>query len=65
MRESVAADLLTRFLGDSVENLNKSQLKMGIWGGKREGAGPPTPRPARPSGDSHGLRRRRERARAA
>jgi hypothetical protein len=41
----VGGSRLTRFLGDSVENLNKSQLKMGIWGGKREGAGPPTPGP--------------------
>uniref|UniRef100_A0A8C3VAB0 Vacuolar protein sorting 13 homolog C n=1 Tax=Catharus ustulatus TaxID=91951 RepID=A0A8C3VAB0_CATUS len=32
--ESVVADLLNRFLGDYVENLNKSQLKLGIWGGK-------------------------------
>jgi hypothetical protein len=48
-----------------VENLNKSQLKPGIWSGKREGAEPPTPRPPRQSGDSHGLRRRRERARAS
>lgn len=36
--ESVVADLLNRLLGDYVENLNKSQLKLGIWGGKREGA---------------------------
>uniref|UniRef100_A0A8C4PJ18 Vacuolar protein sorting 13 homolog C n=1 Tax=Equus asinus asinus TaxID=83772 RepID=A0A8C4PJ18_EQUAS len=36
--ESVVADLLNRFLGDYVENLNKSQLKLGIWGGKRGGA---------------------------
>uniref|UniRef100_A0A8C0XNN3 Vacuolar protein sorting 13 homolog C n=2 Tax=Castor canadensis TaxID=51338 RepID=A0A8C0XNN3_CASCN len=33
--ESVVADLLNRFLGNYVENLNKSQLKLGIWGGKR------------------------------
>uniref|UniRef100_A0A5F8G4V6 Vacuolar protein sorting 13 homolog C n=1 Tax=Monodelphis domestica TaxID=13616 RepID=A0A5F8G4V6_MONDO len=33
--ESVVADLLNRFLGDYVENLDKSQLKLGIWGGKR------------------------------
>ena len=47
--ESVVADLLNRFLGDYVENLNKSQLKLGIWGGKepllppriRGAAGPP------------------------
>uniref|UniRef100_A0A670ZC06 Vacuolar protein sorting 13 homolog C n=1 Tax=Pseudonaja textilis TaxID=8673 RepID=A0A670ZC06_PSETE len=31
--ESVVADLLNRFLGCYVENLNKSQLKLGIWGG--------------------------------
>ncbi|XP_074956200.1 intermembrane lipid transfer protein VPS13C isoform X1 [Phalacrocorax aristotelis] len=31
--ESVVADLLNRFLGDYLENLNKSQLKLGIWGG--------------------------------
>uniref|UniRef100_A0A8C6YGF2 Vacuolar protein sorting 13 homolog C n=1 Tax=Naja naja TaxID=35670 RepID=A0A8C6YGF2_NAJNA len=34
--ESVVADLLNRFLGCYVENLNKSQLKLGIWGGKRQ-----------------------------
>jgi large-conductance mechanosensitive channel len=32
--ESIVADLLNRFLGDYVENLNRSQLKIGIWGGK-------------------------------
>ncbi|KAK2502856.1 hypothetical protein MC885_011126, partial [Smutsia gigantea] len=32
--ESVIADLLNRFLGNYVENLNKSQLKLGIWGDK-------------------------------
>ncbi|XP_015727754.1 vacuolar protein sorting-associated protein 13C isoform X2 [Coturnix japonica] len=31
--ESLVADVLNRFLGDYVENLNKSQLKLGIWGG--------------------------------
>ncbi|XP_072472489.1 intermembrane lipid transfer protein VPS13C isoform X1 [Notamacropus eugenii] len=31
--ESVVADLLNRFLGHYVENLDKSQLKLGIWGG--------------------------------
>lgn len=34
MLESVVADLLNRFLGDYVENLDRSQLKLGIWGGK-------------------------------
>uniref|UniRef100_A0A3B4ZDZ9 Chorein N-terminal domain-containing protein n=1 Tax=Stegastes partitus TaxID=144197 RepID=A0A3B4ZDZ9_9TELE len=31
--ESVVSDLLNRFIGDYVENLDKSQLKIGIWGG--------------------------------
>ncbi|XP_051898323.1 intermembrane lipid transfer protein VPS13C isoform X1 [Pristis pectinata] len=31
--EALVADLLNRFLGDYVENLDKSQLKLGIWGG--------------------------------
>uniref|UniRef100_A0A8C5P9K6 Vacuolar protein sorting 13 homolog C n=1 Tax=Leptobrachium leishanense TaxID=445787 RepID=A0A8C5P9K6_9ANUR len=35
MLESMLADLLNRFLGDYVENLDRSQLKLGIWGGKR------------------------------
>lgn len=39
--ESVVADLLNRFLGDYVENLNKSQLKLGIWGGKSPFPVPP------------------------
>lgn len=30
----MVADLLNRFLGDYVENLDRSQLKLGIWGGK-------------------------------
>lgn len=33
--ESLVSDLLNRFIGDYVENLDKSQLKIGIWGGKR------------------------------
>lgn len=32
--ESLVSDLLNRFIGDYVENLDKSQLKIGIWGGK-------------------------------
>jgi vacuolar protein sorting-associated protein 13A/C len=32
--ESVVADLLNRFLGDFVDNLDASQLNIGIWGGK-------------------------------
>lgn len=45
--ESVVADLLNRFLGDYVENLDKSQLKLGIWGGKEPGTlrGGGRPRP--------------------
>ncbi|XP_048040237.1 vacuolar protein sorting-associated protein 13C isoform X8 [Megalobrama amblycephala] len=31
--ESLVSDLLNRFIGDYVENLDKSQLKIGIWGG--------------------------------
>ena len=33
--ESVVADVLNRFLGDYVENLDGSQLKLGIWGGEQ------------------------------
>lgn len=32
--ESVVAEVLNRFLGDYVENLDSKQLKIGIWGGK-------------------------------
>lgn len=31
--ESVVVDVLNRFLGDYVVNLDSSQLKLGIWGG--------------------------------
>ncbi|VDM52909.1 unnamed protein product [Angiostrongylus costaricensis] len=31
--ESLVADLLNRFLGDFVDNLDASQLNIGIWGG--------------------------------
>ncbi|KAJ8412901.1 hypothetical protein AAFF_G00104830 [Aldrovandia affinis] len=31
--EYMVSDLLNRFIGDYVENLDKSQLKIGIWGG--------------------------------
>lgn len=31
--ESVVTDVLNRFLGDYVENLDSKQLKIGIWGG--------------------------------
>uniref|UniRef100_A0A3Q3D817 Vacuolar protein sorting 13 homolog C n=1 Tax=Hippocampus comes TaxID=109280 RepID=A0A3Q3D817_HIPCM len=30
--EALVSDLLNRFIGDYVENLDKSQLKIGIWG---------------------------------
>lgn len=36
--ESLVADLLNRYLGEYVENLDKGQLKIGIWGGKTSGA---------------------------
>lgn len=32
--ESLVADLLNKYLGDYVENLDKSQLNIGIWGGE-------------------------------
>lgn len=32
--ESIVVDLINKYLGDFVENLDKSQLKLGIWGGK-------------------------------
>lgn len=32
--ESIVADILNRYLGDYVENLDRKQLKIGIWGGK-------------------------------
>uniref|UniRef100_A0A182FL84 Vacuolar protein sorting-associated protein 13 n=1 Tax=Anopheles albimanus TaxID=7167 RepID=A0A182FL84_ANOAL len=31
--ESIVADVLNRFIGEYVENLDKKQLKIGIWGG--------------------------------
>ncbi|XP_053387649.1 intermembrane lipid transfer protein VPS13A-like isoform X4 [Mercenaria mercenaria] len=31
--ESLVTDLINKYLGDFVENLDKSQLKLGIWGG--------------------------------
>lgn len=31
--ESLVADLLNRYLGEYVDNLDRSQLKIGIWGG--------------------------------
>lgn len=32
--ESIVVDLINKYLGDFVENLDKSQLKLGIWGGR-------------------------------
>ncbi len=31
--ETLVTDLLNKVLGDHVENLDRSQLKLGIWGG--------------------------------
>ncbi|XP_064596381.1 intermembrane lipid transfer protein Vps13-like [Liolophura sinensis] len=31
--ESIVVELINRYLGDFVENLDRSQLKLGIWGG--------------------------------
>lgn len=36
--ESIVADILNRYLGEYVENLDKGQLKIGIWGGEAAGA---------------------------
>lgn len=33
--ESLVVDVLNRFLGDYVVNLDSSQLQLGIWGGNR------------------------------
>lgn len=38
--ESVVVDVLNRFLGDYVVNLDTSQLTLGIWGGNETVAGP-------------------------
>lgn len=35
--ESLVVDVLNRFLGDYVVNLDSSQLKLGIWGGTKWG----------------------------
>lgn len=32
--ESIVVDILNRLLGDYFENLDTSQLKLGIWGGE-------------------------------
>lgn len=34
--ESIVTDLMNRFLGDFIENLDKKQLNIGIWGGNIE-----------------------------
>jgi len=31
--ERIAVDLVNRFLGDYIDNLDKSQLSLGLWGG--------------------------------
>jgi len=31
--ESVVVDLVNRFLGDYIDNLDKSQLSLSLWGG--------------------------------
>jgi hypothetical protein len=33
--EKIVVDLLNKYLGEYVENLDRSQLKLGIWGGER------------------------------
>lgn len=39
--ENLVADLLNRFLGDYIDNLDASQLNIGIWGGMRQAFGVP------------------------
>ena len=34
MFESLVTDLVNKYLGDYIENLDRSQLKIGIWGGE-------------------------------
>lgn len=38
--ESLVVDVLNRFLGDYVVNLDTSQLSLGIWGGNETTAAP-------------------------
>ena len=33
MFESIVSEVLTRFLGKYIENLNGQQLRLGVWGG--------------------------------
>lgn len=47
--ESLVVDVLNRFLGDYVVNLDTSQLTLGIWGGNETVAVPQAcPAPGRP-----------------
>jgi len=32
--ERLVVDLVNRFLGDYIDNLDKSQLSIGLWGGR-------------------------------
>lgn len=34
--ETIAVELINRYLGTFVENLDTSQLKIGLWGGKKK-----------------------------
>jgi len=36
--ESIVVELVNRFLGDYVENLDKSQLSVSLWGGVSVGS---------------------------
>lgn len=45
--ESVVVDVLNRFLGDYVVNLDKSQLSLGIWGGNETAVAAQSPPGAR------------------
>jgi hypothetical protein len=55
MFESLVVDVLNRFLGDYVVDLDTSQLSLGIWQGN-EAAAAPQPRCSDPGFDFSGLR---------
>ena len=52
--ESVVVDVLNRFLGDYVVNLDTSQLSLGIWAGNETAAVPPISPPSSASVDRAG-----------
>lgn len=55
MFESVVVDVLNRFLGDYVVNLDTSQLSLGIWAGNETAISPPVLPLTEPALPSWGL----------